>query len=203
VTGHDHGGHQHGCTPALSEQDTRRLESLLEARRGAGLSAMGIDTAHGFLTAVVSGPRLILPLEWLPRILGGGEPAEGTDGLQGLLTAMYRDIAHELDHGHFGPLVTHQRDADGGALPLPHGWCQGYAVGLNLHGEEAIDAAGEDPVARGALELIAGFLAVADEERLAPADPAAHRRTAGHLGEAATALYRWWRDGGNGPAAVS
>jgi uncharacterized protein len=203
VAGHDRGGHHDGCTPTLSEEDARRLASLLAARRAGGLPAMDIDMAHGFLTAVVSGPRLILPLEWLPRILGGGEAAEAAGELQPLLTAMCRDIAHELEHGHFGPLVTHRRTADGSALPLPHGWCQGYAVGLNLHGEEAIDAAGEDPAARGALEQIAGFLAVADEARDAPADLAAHHRDAGRLGAAATLLYRWWRDGGSGPGAVS
>jgi hypothetical protein len=107
--------------------------------------------------------------------------------------ALYQDILQDLEHGHYGPVVMHKPLEGEPPLPLPYGWCQGYVTGLQLHGEPAIDAAGNDPEAAGYLTPIASFLMYEDDQLLDPPQPEAHRATAEGLGPAALGLFRWWR----------
>jgi uncharacterized protein len=154
---------------------------------------MGIDAAHGFLTAVASGPRLIQPVEWLPIVLGGQADDRAPADLPDWLEALYRDVKQDLDHGHYGPLIMYLPVDGEAALPLPYAWCQGYVQGLNLHGEKALEAAGNDAAAVVWLTPIAAFLMDSEDQRLAPPEPAAHRRAAAELAGAALGLYRWRR----------
>lgn len=193
VNDQDHGHGRH-CEGALSDADYARLEGLLGARYSAGSGGMPLDVAHGFLTAVVSGPRLVLPMEWLPPVLGVAGAAPGAaEALHSLVMALYQDVLQDLQHGHYGPVVMYQTVAGEEPLPLPYGWCQGYVAGLQLQGEAAIDQAANDATAAGYLTPIAAFLMYQEEQLLDPPDPAAHRATAGELGPAAQGLYLWWQ----------
>lgn len=181
------------CQPVLDDAQLAQLEGALDRRQALNSASMGIDAAHGFLTAVASGPRLILPVEWLPIVLGGQADERAPADLRAGLEALYRDVKQDLDHGHYGPLIVHLPMVGDAALPLPYGWCQGYLQGLKLHGEEALEAAGNDVAAAVWLTPIAAFLMYPEDQRLAPPEPEAHRRTAAELAGAALGLYRWWR----------
>jgi uncharacterized protein len=58
--------------------------------------SMGLSDLNGFLTAVVVGPELILPSEWLPVIWGGEEPEFQTETemrtVLGAIMGRYNDI---------------------------------------------------------------------------------------------------------------
>jgi len=64
-------------------------------------NCMGLSDLDGFLTAIVIGPELIAPSEWLPIIWGGDDPAfSGTDEAQtilGTILGRYDHIAANLD----------------------------------------------------------------------------------------------------------
>ena len=53
----------------LSEEEFNRLEDLLASDIFSG-EAMALDELQGFLCAIVSGPELIPPSEWMPAALG-------------------------------------------------------------------------------------------------------------------------------------
>lgn len=53
----------------LSDEEFDELEALLE-RYGSENSMTSMSMLDGFLTAVVSGPHLIMPSCWLPAIWG-------------------------------------------------------------------------------------------------------------------------------------
>lgn len=187
-------GPQHHCDAALSEADYARLQDLLLDGFEAGSGGMPLDVAHGFLTAVLSGPRLVLPMEWLPRVVGTADADHAdAESLVQLVMALYQDVLQDLEHGHYGPVVMHQPLEGEPPLPLPYGWCQGYVTGLQLHGDAAIDEAGSDPEAAGYLAPIASFLMYEEDQLLDPPQPEAHRATAEELGPAAAGLFRWWR----------
>jgi len=164
-----------------------QLQELAETR-----GAMPLDVAHGYLTGVVSGPRLVLPVEWMPAVLGG---EEGTEPLREALMALYQDVLHELDHQHYGPIIMHKPVEQGEPLPLPYGWCQGYVTGLRLHGDEALEQAAGDEQAAAWLTPVAAFLMYEEEQLLEPPDEAAHRQASAELSLAAMGLYQWWRGG--------
>jgi uncharacterized protein len=58
---------------------------------------MGLSDLDGFLTAIIIGPQLIPPSEWLPVIWGDGEPAfeseEEMRTMIGTIMARYDEIA--------------------------------------------------------------------------------------------------------------
>lgn len=60
--------------PPLSDEELDRLGAFL-ARCGAG-RAMNVEELDGFFCALVMGPDLIMPSEYLPIVLGGGEGAD-------------------------------------------------------------------------------------------------------------------------------
>src|SRR5690242_8084024 len=72
--------------------------------------SMGLSDLDGFLTAIVVGPELILPSEWLPVIWGGDEPAFETETeMRTVLTTImgrYNQIveAFEGDPIEFDPI---------------------------------------------------------------------------------------------------
>ena len=65
------------CAPGLDDDQLAWLQEQLQGRAEQH-GGMPLDVAHGFITAAVSGPRLVLPMEWLPAVLG--QPLVGAEG---------------------------------------------------------------------------------------------------------------------------
>jgi len=154
-----------------------------------------LDAAHGYLTAVVSGPRMIMPSEWLPRVLGKVEFAdmEETSRITETLMGLYNGIIEELEEGSYEPIVlTLEENRSGRPQPLPYGWCEGYLVGWKTHGEQVLDTMLEDEEAAGLLAPVVAFLMYEEDQLMDPPDPEGHRQTAMELGPSAVGLYRWW-----------
>ncbi|HEC06830.1 MAG TPA: YecA family protein, partial [Thiolapillus brandeum] len=51
----------------FSEQQMTQLEDFLLAHM-EDEGCMPLDVAHGYLTAVLSGPHMIMPNTWLPNV---------------------------------------------------------------------------------------------------------------------------------------
>jgi uncharacterized protein len=112
----------------LTSEELRQLEALMEEQGG-----MRLPRLHGYLTAVISGPALLSPDDWLPIIWEGKESAiqhpqfsSSMDGIRRL----YNSIRACLEEGR--PLLFCKE------TPLPSAlldkaamvqWCQGYHEG--------------------------------------------------------------------------
>ena len=176
------------------DEQLDRLEAFLfEHMESDG--TMPLDAAHGFLTAVVSGPRMIMPSEWLPQVLGKVEFAsmEETSAITETIMGLYNGTIEELEAGTYEPiLLTLGEEGGEEPLPLPYGWCEGYLVGWNFHGEEVLDMMVADEEAAALLGPVVAFLMYEEDQLMDPPDPEAHRETAAELGPSAIGLYRWW-----------
>ncbi len=174
------------------DAELERLEAfLLDHMESAG--SMPLDAAHGFLTAVVSGPRQILPEAWLPRVLGDiqfGSEAEA-EAILGILMNLYNATLAELEAGSYLPILLSVEREDG-SLPLPYGWCEGYLVGWNFHGEAVLDTMVEEQEAAALMGPVVAFLMYDEAQLMDPPDVEAHRATVAELGPSAVGLYRWW-----------
>lgn len=184
--------------PSVDEQELELLETYLFDRVERGLQAMPLDVAHGFLTAVISGPQELGPERWLPPVFGRPEfeDEEEAEAMAQRVLALHGQIAHELDHHHYAPMIIHkpdETDTDAEPLALPYGWCEGYMFGLNLHGEHAVERMSSDATATDLLSPILAFLMYQEDQLLNPPDLAAHRQTALELPGAAMGIYDWWR----------
>lgn len=187
---HDH----HHCEPALSEAGFEELQAFLTDHLEQA-RCMPLDVAHGFLTGVLVGPNELEPANWLPPLLGNPDFDDDEHGehIIGLTLALHQDVRQDLEHHHYGPMVIYKPMEDGEPLPLPYGWCEGFMLGLKLHGETEQERIHQDIGASQHLALIGSFLLYEQDQLLNPPDEAVHREIAASLPRAVTALYDWFR----------
>lgn len=182
----------------LSQTELDRLEAFLNAEDFPG---MALDETHGFLTAVVSGPEIISPQDWLPLVFGGKQAVrkrEPPQDIASLLLRLNSEISLALFGNHdYTPWIREHPAAEGEPLPIPEGWCMGYLEGVNLyplswrrrffHNQEAQQLL--IPV------MAFGFIDHDNpEESPRPQTEQEQRELAGILPDAIRGLFGWWRE---------
>ena len=119
---------------SFTEEDLERLEHFLD--NVAPEDSMALDELHGFLTAVICSPQLILPSQWLPHVWGGEEPEFTTmdvaQDITGIMMRLNNDVASWLVDGNFEPLFMEETFANGTGILDPHGWGHGFVLGMQL-----------------------------------------------------------------------
>src|SRR6266700_1890131 len=112
------------------------------------LSDADYDELEGFLTAIVSGPELIQPSEWLPVLWSDSQRSvtpvfqnnEQAERILSLVLRLQQSIRQTLSESptRFKPLLYH---ADPGGRddrnpPEASAWCEGYMTGVLLREAE-------------------------------------------------------------------
>jgi uncharacterized protein len=127
----------------LTDTDVEELDQFLLNAEGIEES-MDISTLDGFLTAIVCGPKTIMPSEWMRWVwdMENGEDApEFKDQAQaqrilGLLMRHMNDIAQTLHRApeQYEPLLM-ENPNDGNPIPILDEWCSGFMKGVQLDSE--------------------------------------------------------------------
>ena len=100
-----------------------------------------ISTLDGFFTAIVSGPGVIQPSQWLPAVWGDFAPEwKSENEFETILSLMMRhmnDIAASLmEHPEdFEPLIL-EREVEGKTYAIVDEWCEGYWRGVSLAADQ-------------------------------------------------------------------
>jgi uncharacterized protein len=129
-------------TPALSEKEMDELDSFLMSDATTN-EVMLLDCLDGFLTALVSGPAIPKPEEWIPRVWGPtaeDAPTFGSDAqaerIIGLMTRHLNAIVWSLhqDAEHFEPVFDLQiHEGDEREYMDGEMWAHGFMTGINMH----------------------------------------------------------------------
>ena len=127
----------------LTDAEIEELDQFLLNAEGIEES-MDISTLDGFLTAIVCGPKTIMPSEWMRWVwdMEDGEDApEFTDQAQAqrILELMMRhmnDIAQTLHQApeQYEPLLMENPNG-GNPIPILDEWCSGFMKGVQLDSE--------------------------------------------------------------------
>ena len=192
----------------LSEQDLDELSDFLELRC-LPEGGMDIWMLDGYLTAIVSGPELIPPGEWLPRIWGereGDEAAVVSEHLHVLILRRMNEISRDFRDGAANPLFLWKEDDEqsngtGTAeSELAEPWCVGYVQGMMLRPEAW------EPLASQQEEnsvLLAPIYALADATAHARIlDESMSNKIAELVPRAAYEIHRYWQDQRRTPRAI-
>ena len=128
----------------LSEAEIERLERFLLDRidedaetEGKDEGVLDISELDGFFTAIVSGPVMIPPSQWLPAVWGDFEPEwESEKDFEVILTLMMRHMngiaATLMEHpGDFEPIYL-ESEFQGKLNMIVDEWCEGYLRGVAL-----------------------------------------------------------------------
>lgn len=178
----------------MNDEQLERLEDFLLAHMEDG--AMPLDVAQGYLTAILSGPRMIMPSQWLPHVLGETEFSSESEAreIMELVMSLNNLTLAELENNAFAPMMLSMEEGyEDAPLPMPYGWCEGYIMGWNQHGESALDDMAGDEEAARQLGLVAAFLMYEKDQLLNPPNEEEHRLAADQLADSAVALYQWWK----------
>jgi len=135
----------------LTDDEIKELEQFLLHTEGIEES-MDISTLDGFLTAIVCGPKAIMPSEWMRWVWDmerGEESPEFKDQAQaqriiGFLIRSMNDIAQTLMRQPelYEPLLLENPNG-GDPIPILDEWCCGFMKGVQL------DSVGWLPITAG------------------------------------------------------
>lgn len=122
----------------LTEAELDRLGEFLEGCEGG--QAMTLSELDGFFAALVAGPELIMPSEYLPLVLGAElsetgnfETLEEANEILGLMMWHWNTIATTLNNGemHVPILFEDEKGRIGG-----NEWAHGFMRGVSMRPEE-------------------------------------------------------------------
>lgn len=117
----------------------RSDDEINEDNKDEGI--LDVSELDGFFSAIVSGPAVIPPSQWLPVIWGENEPEwESEKDFETVFNLMMRHmntIAATLmeQPQHFEPLFL-EREVGGKTFPVVDEWCEGYSRGVELSLEQ-------------------------------------------------------------------
>lgn len=174
----------------LTRPELLRLEGFLHSHE-SGAGAMTLSRAHGFLTAIVSGPESLETDEWIRLIFD--EPVFSDSGqaqdILGLIMRVHADIEGALPvPGQFRPIF--EFSGTGGGTAYRSGeWCQGYISAMALWSEPPVRSLSH------ALEPL--FLIASPQSSSQHALREAHyQQLCALLPPMAEAVYRHWHGDG-------
>jgi uncharacterized protein len=131
----------------LSDADYDELEAFLGSNV-VPQDCMDLEMLDGFLTAIVSGPDLIQPSEWLPVLWSDSQRSvtpvfqnnEQAERILSLVLRLQQSIRRTLAESptRFKPLLYHaETDAkDERSPPEASAWCEGFMTGVLLREQE-------------------------------------------------------------------
>lgn len=182
----------------MTEVELKQLETWLASPMFKG-RAMSPDKFQGFLCAVISGPDVITPSQWMPEALGMSPEYESLDQaneFMALLMRFYNDVAGPLGDNRPPELILKDKAGDG--RPDYQTWCEGYILGWALSTQEWLQR-GNEPLKKLTFPILylsgafredaerQGKEHVPDEE-----DEKVWRECADILPKTVLAIYNFW-----------
>jgi uncharacterized protein len=131
----------------LTDAELDDLEGFL-ASDAVPEDCMDLEMLDGFLAAIVSGPEMIQPSEWLPQLWSDGgrigtpvyENSEQAQSIMALVLRHMVGIQRTLAESptRFKPLLYLPDEKARGEKAPPEGtaWCEGFMAGVKLRDEQ-------------------------------------------------------------------
>jgi uncharacterized protein len=188
-------------TDPLDDSELDELHELLLSRFED--SELLLDAVHGLLAAVAIGPDAVAPSEWIPLVIEDDKPFEDTEQAERmlrLLLRLYNGVVRDLDRLVFEPILGQIENEDGEPTLTARGWCEGFALGVDLRGEQWEARMQSDPRLLAELGPIIrlaedeGVFASDDGEDAPPLSEAEYEDAMNQIGRAVLDVQSYWRE---------
>nr|VFK58091.1 MAG: yecA family protein [Candidatus Kentron sp. TUN] len=123
--------------PRLYEDESDQIIGFCLMKYGEDASIQGISELHGYLTAIASSPKLIMPSVWFPAIWGSGDQAPEWDDMNEIkqfssaVMDHYNEALNLLRNTQYQALFI-ERQINGKGVLVVNDWCEGYLRGLQF-----------------------------------------------------------------------
>jgi uncharacterized protein len=120
----------------LTKADLKQLDKFLSRDRNP--APMNLTIAHGFFSAILSAPSLILPSRYNPYLFGGNPEFESEIQAQvilSLILTLRLQVNTELNKKIFKPLLWSNgkiEEYQTASMDLISQWCFGYCLGVQV-----------------------------------------------------------------------
>jgi uncharacterized protein len=128
----------------MTEIELNQLEMWLASPIFKG-KAMRLDKLQGFLCAMISGPDIITPGQWMPEALGSApeyESLQQAKEFMALMMSFYNDVASTLQNNQPIKLILKPFTPSDDQLDYQT-WCEGYILGWSLSTQEWLQPGNE------------------------------------------------------------
>lgn len=159
-------------------------------------SILDVSELDGFLTAIVSGPNMIMPSQWLPDMWGGADKlpeweseAEVKRFMGAVMAMMNSIVASLMDSPEEYTAMFNINSAVEPEVIVPEEWCFGYMRGVRLGNWPALPTDANtwlDAIALHGLEENFTVLAEMTIEE--------HQQSVANIEPAVRKLHKFWLD---------
>ncbi len=183
----------------LTDNEFDRLDELLF--RSGGEGALNLEELDGFFAALICGPEIVMPSEYLPEICGlesndadfAFEDLEELQEFLGLLMRHWNNIAHTLSSGEiFLPFL--QENDDG--VVCANDWAWGFMRGVEMRHDAWVELFNDEEHAGPLIPILVLFHEHDPDPEMRPYEEpmSAERREELLVGVAAavTILYKYF-----------
>lgn len=180
--------------PFPDEHALDALNRWLDANARSGLM---LDGLHGLMTVALAGPEPVPASRCLALALGRPGPLRVDPDIAPIADALYRGTRDEIETGDYEPILGEL--AEGGQLTA-RGWCEGFALGVDLHAEAWERRLRDDPVLLRIVEPIMrlaasdGVIAYAEDPEIKAPTREEYERLLAAIAPAVLALREYWDD---------
>ena len=183
----------------LSDKEFNELDQFLLSDRCAD-DGMTMDSLHGFLTALVIGPEMVLMQEWLPTVWGPEQKKapqfkneKELERITGLIARFMNEIAvtMEVAPKEFEPLYC-EYEYEGRTVIDGESWAWGFWEGIHLREAawEPILSSNLAPLMRPIYLL--GAEEIEEEDMVLVDDPVKRHKLAVEIEAAIPEIYKYW-----------
>ncbi len=184
----------------LTDAEINRLGEFLKACTGG--KAMNVEELDGFFAALIAGPDVVMPSEYLPEVFGGEtsethqfETLEEANEILGLLMRHWNHIAATLSKGDvYLPLLL--EDENG----VSHGndWARGFIRGTHLRHDGWAALLADDDHAGCMVPVLMLYHEHDSDPKLRPKPIGAEKRekVIEHMAAGLAGAYRYFRQPG-------
>ena len=195
-------------TQSLSDAELDRLDHFLQTvNPGEGMSLEELD---GFFCALICGPEVVPPSEYLPMVFGGElvqgrsiSPLDEAQELLSLLTRHWNVIAATLLRDEpYQILIERSDDGDDDDLAGEE-WAQGFELGMSVRDDSWNELIEDDEFAVALIPIIALAEASNPDSGLTPMTPEVRAEAVDALAEGVLVYYHYFRDGVPGSTVLA
>ena len=184
----------------LTETELDRLDEFLKSYKGG--KAMNIEEIDGFFSALIAGPEIVMPSEYMPEVFGSETPethafstlAEANEILE-LLMRHWNNIAGTLSKGEvYLPLLL--EDENG----VEHGndWARGFIRGTRLRHDGWAELLADDDHGACMIPMLMIYHEHDEDPamRPKPIGPEQRQKVIGSMAAGLVGAYRYFRQRG-------
>ncbi len=180
--------------PFPDEHALDALNRWLDANARTGLM---LDGLHGLITVALAGPENVPIGRCLALALGRPGPSQVDPEVAAIADALYRGTHDEIEAGDYEPILGEL--AEGGQLTA-RGWCEGFALGVDLHADVWEKRLRDDPALLRIVEPIMrlaasdGVIAYDEDPEIKAPTREEYDRLLAAIAPAVLALREYWDD---------